>query len=77
MGSSVWWCKNLILAFLSIFFLIFGIETLFGAFHLKNPLEFISLFFAASLIVLISLVGVIYPAFQFHSFFRMKKQNKA
>jgi hypothetical protein len=77
MGSSIWWCKNLVLVFLSIFFLLFGIETLMGAFYLDNPMEFIPLFFAASLIILISVVGIIYPAFQFHSFFNMKRQDKA
>jgi len=77
MGSSVWWCKNLVLVFLSLFFLLFGIETLVGAFHLTNPIEFIPLFFAACLIILISVVGIIYPAFQFHLFFKMKRPGKA
>lgn len=75
MGSSTWWCKNIILVFLSLFFLTFGIEALLGAFHLENPLEFVSLFFAASLIILISLVGIIYPVFQFHSLFKLKQQR--
>ena len=76
MGSSLWWCKNLVLVFLSLFFLIFGIEVLLGAFGLKNPMTFIPLFFAASLIILISLVGVIYPAFQFHAYYRIKQRGK-
>jgi hypothetical protein len=29
------------------------------------------------LIILISVVGIIYPAFQFHLFFNMKRQDKA
>ena len=76
MGSSVWWCKNIVITILSLFFLLLGIDTLTGAFYLDNPLEFIIVFFAASFIILISLVGTVYPAFQFYAFFRMKIMDK-
>jgi hypothetical protein len=75
MGSIAWWCKNFFITILSLFFLLFGIEILTGAFYLENPLEFISVFFAASFIILISLVGIIYSAFQFYAFFRMKRMG--
>lgn len=50
--------KPLIMAILSLFFLIFGLTILVGAYHLNNPLEFIMAFFSSSLIILISAVGI-------------------
>ncbi len=73
MGSWLWWGKNILIAGVSFFFLLFGIETLIGAFYLKNPLEFIMYFFSASFMVLVSLVGIIYPTFQVHSLLRHRK----
>jgi hypothetical protein len=40
---------------------------------LKNPLEFIMYFFSASLMILVSLAGILYPTFQVHSFFKTRK----
>jgi hypothetical protein len=76
MGSCLWWGKNILIAIFSFFFLVFGIETLVGAFYLKNPMEFIMYFFSSSLIVLVSLVGIIYPIFQVHALFRPRKIDK-
>ncbi|MDP1991405.1 MAG: hypothetical protein Q8K00_10305 [Syntrophales bacterium] len=73
MGSCFWWGKNILIALFAIFFLVFGIETLIGSFLLKNPLEFIMYFFSASLMVLVSLAGILYPTFQVHSFFKTRK----
>ena len=73
MGSCLWWGKNILIAFFAIFFLVFGIETLIGSFLLKNPLEFIMYFFSACFMVLVSLVGFLYPAFQVHTFFKTRK----
>jgi hypothetical protein len=67
MVSCLWWGKMILIGFFSLFFLLFGIETLIGAFHLKNPLEFIMYFFSASFMILVSLVGILYPAFQVHA----------
>lgn len=64
----------LILVF-SLFFLMFGIENLIGAFQLKNPLEFIVYFFSASLMTLVSLVGVLYPVFRIHSRIKLCKAD--
>ena len=64
MGRGAWWGKNIFIAFLSLFFLIFGINALIGAYSTKNPLEFIMYFFSSSLIILISMVGIIYPFFR-------------
>jgi hypothetical protein len=73
MRSCFWWGKMILLGLFSLFFLIFGIETLIGAFHLKNPLEFIMYFFSASLMIMVSIVGIIYPAFQIHAYFKAAK----
>jgi hypothetical protein len=75
MGSSLWWGKMILIAFFSLFFLIFGIENLIGAFHLKNPLEFIMYYFSASLMILVSIVGILYPAFQVHAHLSQGKNH--
>ncbi len=66
MSSCGWWGKNILIALLSLFFLLFGVNTLVSAYGTKNPLEFIMYFFSSSLIILISIVGIIY------SFFRIR-----
>lgn len=73
MGSCFWWGKNILIALFAFFFLAFGIETLISSFLLKNPLEFIMYFFSSSLMVLVSLAGILYPTFQVHAFFKTRK----
>jgi len=58
------WIKNAMILALSVFFLIFGINTLIGAYHLKSPLEFVMYFFSASLMILICIVGILYFFFR-------------
>ncbi len=74
-GSWFWWGKNFFMGIVSAIFLILGIETLMTAYSLNNPLEFIMYFFSASLIILISLVGIIYPAFRIHTFYKSLKNK--
>lgn len=76
MGSCFWWVKMILLGLFSLFFLIFGVETLIGAFNLKNPLEFIMYFFSASLMILVSIVGILYPAFQFHAYYKSVRVHR-
>ena len=76
MGSYFWWGKMILVGLFSLFFLAFGIETLIGAFHLKNPLEFIMYFFSASFMILVSIVGIIYPAFQLHAYHKAVKVHR-
>jgi len=73
MRSGFWWVKMILLGLFSFFFLVLGTETMVGAFHLKNPLEFIMYFFSASFMILISIVGILYPIFQIYAFFRHEK----
>ena len=75
MGSCLWWGKMILIALFSLFFLFFGIENLVGAFHLTNPLEFIMYFFSACLMILVSLVGILYPAFQVHAHLSLEKNH--
>ncbi len=60
----------ILIAFLSLFFFAFGVETLIHTFSMKNPLEFIMYFFSASLMTLVSLVGVVYTVTHVHAFFK-------
>jgi hypothetical protein len=75
MGSCLWWGKMMLSGLISLFFLVFGIETMVGAFRLKNPLEFIMYFFSASLMILVCIVGILYPAFQVYTHLRLEKSN--
>jgi hypothetical protein len=52
MGTGIWWMIRVLIGLVALLMLFYGIETLIGAFSLKNPLEFIMLFFSASLLVL-------------------------
>jgi hypothetical protein len=64
------WIKNIAVLLLSVLFLIIGVNTLWGSYSLKNPLEFVMYFFSASLLILVCIVGIIY----FFSRFFLKKQ---
>lgn len=73
MATWLWWGKICTTGIVSIFFLMFGIETLMGSYSLNNPLEFIMYFFSSNLIILISLVGIIYSVVRIHLFIKAKK----
>jgi len=73
MGSLFWWIKIIAIAVLSLFFLAFSITNLIGAYQLRNPQEFVMSFFSHSLMLMISLVGLIYPILQFYHYIKNKK----
>ena len=75
MMRGIWWGRTILIAMVSFFFLVFGIETLIGSFSFTNPLEFIVCFFAASFMVLISIVGIIYPTIQVYALFKPLKRD--
>ena len=56
--------RNILIGILSSFFLFWGITLLLSAYKLKNPLEFIMLFFSSNFIILISGAGILYAAFR-------------
>lgn len=68
-----WWGKQILTGALSLFFLLFGIDLLISSYHLKNPHQFIICFFASNLIIMISAVGVLYPAIRI--FARLRTKN--
>jgi len=53
-----WWPLQTGLVLISMFFLVFGVDLLMGSYSLKSPFDFIMTFFAACLIILISLTLV-------------------
>jgi len=65
------WVKNVAFLLLSLLFLIIGVNTLWGSYSLKNPMEFVMYFFSASLLILVCIVGIIY----FFSHLFIKKQQ--
>ena len=69
-----WWVKIVLMGLLSLFFLLYGIETLIGAYSLKNPMEFIVYFFSASFMILVSSVGVIFSFFKIYG--RLKARGE-
>jgi di/tricarboxylate transporter len=56
--------REIVIGVLSLFFLFWGITLLLSAYSLKNPLEFIMLFFSSNIIILISGAGILYAAFR-------------
>jgi hypothetical protein len=73
MGTPRWWIRNAVIALGAAFFLAFGIEALVAAYRLRNAHEFIVYFFSSSFIILISLVGLLYPALQIHAYWRERR----
>jgi nitrogen fixation/metabolism regulation signal transduction histidine kinase len=57
--SRWWWLGQLLLTCIACFFAFFGISLLVASYRLGDPFSFIMTFFAASLIILISIVMVI------------------
>lgn len=73
MNNYFWWFKHAVIAILSVAFLILGLQTLIASYSLANPLNFIMAFFSASLIILMSLVGIAYPVVQVYTLLKPKR----
>ncbi len=56
--------SDILIGILSSFFLFWGITLLLSAYSLKNPLEFIMLFFSSNFIILVSGAGILYAVFR-------------
>jgi antibiotic biosynthesis monooxygenase (ABM) superfamily enzyme len=69
------WITMSLAGLLSLFFLVFGIEVLLGAYALNNPLEFIVLFFSASFVILLSGVGLVFTFFNIHRFLKRREKG--
>lgn len=71
-----WWILQAVMILVSLFFLVFGIDLLRGAYSLDNPFNFIMVFFAASFIILISItLGASFLIKIIRVFNRMKNTN--
>jgi len=64
MNTFFWWVSKLFIGVVSLFFFVRGIDVLTFSYTLNNPLEFIMYFFSASMLILVSAVGVIYCGFR-------------
>ena len=74
--TQIFWIKQIFIALCSLLFLTFGVYLFLAAYGMKNPLEFIMTFFGSNLIILISLVGLIYPAVKIFLYLRdLKPQH--
>jgi di/tricarboxylate transporter len=73
MKTYFWWFKHAAMTILSVVFLILGVETLVASYRLPNPLNFIMVFFSSSLIILISLVGILYPVLQVYALLKPRQ----
>jgi hypothetical protein len=67
------WVRDILIGLLSSFFLFWGVTLLISAYYMKNPLEFIMVFFASNFIVLISACGVLYAGLHLWKSHREKK----
>jgi|GEM_PF-4098872 TRAP-type C4-dicarboxylate transport system permease small subunit len=59
------WIRNIVVLALSLFFLIFGVSLMIGAFKMDNPIEFVMTLFSASFVILFCIVGLIFVFFRF------------
>ncbi len=73
MGSLLWWTKNIVIAVVAVFFATIAFLNLISAYQMKNPLEFIMTFFSQSLMLMISVVGVIYAVLQMYYYLKKDK----
>jgi len=69
-----WWCKNLLIIIFSLFFLVFGLEILVGAYNVKEPPMFFVYFFSGSFIILFSLTILLIPILKIRAFLKQKRQ---
>ncbi|MFO7568431.1 MAG: hypothetical protein R6W75_01440 [Smithellaceae bacterium] len=62
--KSIIWIRNIVVLLLSVFFLIFGVSLMIGAFKMDNPIEFVMTLFSASFVILFCVVGLIFVYFR-------------
>lgn len=62
--TTLAWIRNIVVFALSLFFLIFGVSLMIGAFKMDNPIEFVMTLFSASFVILFCVVGLIFVFFR-------------
>jgi len=73
----LWWTTQILCILISIFFLVFGVDLIRGAYGLNDPFSFIMTFFAASFIILISLTLVLVFIIKMIRVYRRLKPSQA
>ena len=73
----LWWTAQIVCILISLFFLVFGIDLIRGAYGLNDPFSFIMTFFAASFIILISLTLVLVSTIKMIRVYRRLKTPQA
>ncbi|MCK9275057.1 MAG: hypothetical protein M0P57_08200 [Syntrophales bacterium] len=76
MKDFLWWLKQIIIGCISVFFLSVGINVLIGSYSLENPLEFVMYFFSSSMLILVSVTFLLYPALRIYYRFLRKRQTR-
>ena len=66
----LFWGKNVTIGALALFFFALGIDVLLTSYERNNPMEFLIFFFASNLMILISVVGLLYPVMQIRKFLK-------
>lgn len=73
----IWWTAQVLCILISLFFLVFGVDLIRGAYGLNDPFSFIMTFFAASFIILISLTLVLVFIIKMIRVYRRLKPSQA
>ena len=73
----LWWTVQVLCILISLFFLVFGVDLIRGAYGLNDPFSFIMTFFAASFIILISLTLVLVSTIKMIRVYRRLKTPQA
>ena len=74
MGSGFWWGKMILIALFSLFFRLRHREP-GRCVSSHKPFGIHHVFFSASLMILVSIVGILYPAFQVHAHLSLEKNH--
>lgn len=67
MESIFWWFKQIVILFVSGFFLHRGVVVLIASYGLDNPFNFVMYFFSSCLLILVSAGIMLYPLFRIHA----------
>ncbi|NDY72214.1 hypothetical protein DO021_09770 [Desulfobacter hydrogenophilus] len=73
----LWWTTQVLCLLISLFFFVFGVDLIRGAYGLDDPFSFIMTFFAASFIILISLTLTLVFVIKMIRVYRCLKPSKA
>jgi len=75
MDTFFWWGKVILIGIISLFFLLFGIDTLVSSYQSTSPHIFVMSFFASNLMILISAVGIMYPAVRIYRRYKISARE--